>query len=236
MAKARHNAADESAALAALFDLVSMGFAYPGQDLYRALNDGRYLEAAESNVALLGDPPALVEALKALAAGLKTLANDYSQRQLETEYNALFELSRDEAPLHLNAHLYMEGRPDPVPVYRRLQKIYREFALELNAEKATESPDHLAVELEFVAYLFDLLQLTLCGEREDSVERIRHGLAAFFEELGWVENFIDALEQRSPHPFYLPLGNLLRALIRHDDKGINQRFVNEKRFLTPLIL
>ncbi len=208
------NSADESAALAALFDLVSMGFAYPSQDLYRALIDGRYIEAAESNVALLGNPPALVEALQSLAVGLKTLAVDYSHRQLESEYNALFELSRDEAPLHLNAHLYMESRPDPVPVYRRLQKIYREFALELNDEKATESPDHLAVELEFVAYLFDLLQLTQCGEREDSVERIQHGLSAFFDELAWAEKFIDALERRSGHPFYQPLGNLLRTLIR----------------------
>jgi TorA maturation chaperone TorD len=217
MATAKHNAADESAALAALFDLVSMGFAYPSQDLYRALTDGRYIEAAESNVALLGNPPVLVGALQALAAGLKTLSKDCNHRQLETEYNALFELSRDEVPLHLNAHLYMEGRPDPVPVYKRLQKSYREFALELNPEKATESPDHLAVELEFVAYLFDLLQLTLVGEREDSVERIQRGLAAFFEELGWVENLINALEQRSAHPFYLPLGNLLRALIRQHE-------------------
>jgi TorA maturation chaperone TorD len=214
MATARHNAADESAALAALFDLVSMGFAYPGQDLYRALIDGRYIEAVESNVALLGNPPELVMALQALAAGLKGLAEDCSHRQLETEYNALFELNRDEVPLHLNAHLYMEGRPDPVPIYRRLQQIYREFALELNTEKAAESPDHLAVELEFVAYLYDLLQLTLCGEREDSVERIRQGLAVFFRELDWVGNFIDALEKRSGHPFYLPLGNLLRTLIR----------------------
>jgi TorA maturation chaperone TorD len=208
------NTVDESAAFAALFDLVSMGFAYPSQDLYRALTDGRYIEAAESNVALLGNPSALVEALQSLAVGLKSLAGDYSHRQLETEYNALFELSRDQAPLHLNAHLYMEGKPAPVPVYRHLQKIYREFAVELNAEKATESPDHLAVELEFVAYLFDLLQLTLVGEREDSVERIQHGLSAFFNELDWVEKFIDALEQRSGHPFYLPLGHLLRTLIR----------------------
>ncbi len=215
MATARQNAADESAALAALFDLVSMGFAYPSQDLYRALTDGRYIEAAESNVALLGNPPELGAALESLAAGLKTLAGDCSQRQLEVDYNALFELSRDEAPLHLNAHLYMEGRPEPASVYRRLQKLYREFALEMNVEKATEPPDHLAVELEFVAYLFDLLQLTLCGERKDSVERIQQGLAAFFTELDWVDNFIDALEQRSGHPFYLPLGNLLRTLIRH---------------------
>jgi TorA maturation chaperone TorD len=215
MAMAMKNAVDESAAFAVLFDLVSMGFAYPGQDLYRALTDGRYIEAAESNVVLLGDPPPLVEALQSLAAGLKTVASDYSHRQLETEYNALFELSRDEAPLHLNAHLYMEGQTAPAAVYWRLQKIYREFALELNAEEATESPDHLAVELEFVAYLYDLLQLTLSGEREDSVERIQRGLAAFFDELDWVDSFIDALQQRPGHPFYQPLGNLLRALIRH---------------------
>ncbi len=208
------NTVDESAALAALFDLVSMGFAYPSQDLYRALTDGRYTEAAESNVALLGNPAPLVEVLKPLAAGLNTLADDCTHRRLETEYIALFEHGRDEAPLHLNAHLYMEGMPDPVPVYRDLQKIYCEFAVELNTEKATESPDHLAVELEFVAYLFDLLQLTLGGERKDSVERIQHGLTAFFDELDWVGNFVDALEQRSVHPFYLPLGNFLCTLIK----------------------
>lgn len=214
MTTARHNAADECAAYAALFDLLSMGFDYPSQDLYRALTDGRYREAAESNVALLGNPPALVEALQSLNSGLDRLAHEHTHRQLETEYNALFELNRERAPLHLNAHLYLEGRPDPAPVYRRLQKIYHEFALELDAEKASGSPDHLAVELEFVAYLYDLLQLTLCGEREDSVERIRRGLAAYFDELGWVEKLVGALEQRTAHPFYLPLAQLLRTLLR----------------------
>ncbi len=205
---------EESTALAALYDLISVGFSYPREAVYHRLSDGSFSAAAADSVSRLGDPPALLAAMQELAIGLQTLALDYPQTRLESEYIALFELNREDEALHLNAHLYAPGHPDPGPLHRHLQDVYRAFGIELKADRATEWPDHLSVQLEFMAYLYRLLGTALEeGAEPRELSRIRGGIDAFYAELEWIPRFVDSLERRSEHPFYVPLAQLLRTLI-----------------------
>ena len=46
----------QSEASAALYDLVAVGFSYPGEQLYRALIDGSFRATAAANAACLDNP------------------------------------------------------------------------------------------------------------------------------------------------------------------------------------
>ena len=101
-----------------------------------------------------------------------------------------------------------------MPVHRHLQAVYRAFDVELKADAATEWPDHLSVQLEFMAYLYRLRARALeDGADPQELNRVRSGIDAFHGELEWILRFVDALERRSEHPIYVPLAQLLRTLI-----------------------
>ena len=77
-----------------------------------------------------------------------------------------------------------------------------------------ERPDHLTVELEFLSYLYRLLNSMLRGHEKDGIAEVRRGIENFLGELVWVNHLVERLEERSEHPFYVPLARFLRALIQ----------------------
>jgi DMSO reductase family type II enzyme chaperone len=204
-----------SEASAAVYDLLARGFSYPDQVLYRALTSGSFGADALANIALLGNPAPLHDALEPLLAGLGVLGNTYAWDKLQSEYLELFELNRHQVPLHLNAHLYTPGQTDPAAVHRHLQDTYRAFGLELKPDPRVESPDHLTLQLEFLAYLYRLLGSVLRTGEPDAAGRVRDGISGFLDELAWIHRFVELLQDRSAHPFYVPLAGLLRALLIH---------------------
>ncbi len=204
-----------SEASAALYDLLALGFSYPRQELYRALTSGDFSADAAANIALLGNPAPLHDALEQLVAGIRVVADTYPCDKLESQYLELFELNRNQAPLHMNAHLYAPGQADPVTVYRQLQGMYCAFGLELKADPRVEAPDHLTLQLEFLAYLYRLLGSMLKTREQDAADRVREGIETFLGELVWIYRFVALLQDRSAHPFYVPLAGLLQALLVH---------------------
>ncbi len=132
---------------------------------------------------------------------------------LESDYVGLFELNKQDPPLHLNGHLYMDGEHNLIPMMKRLKEQYQAFGMELKIDEGSEQPDHLTVELEFMAYLYSEYAEAAQGEAKWSMENIRDGILSFQKELTWVPKFVDALERRSIHPFYVPLGRFLVAML-----------------------
>ena len=202
-------------ASAALCDLLALGFSYPDQELYSALNSGSFSADAAANIALLGDPAPLRDALEHLVAGVRIVTDAGPLEKLESEYLELFELNRHQPPLHLNAHLYAPGQTDPVPLYRKLNDMYRAFGLELKADPRVESADHLTLQLEFLAYLYRLRGSMLKTRQQDATARVREGIETFLIELAWVDRFVELLRDRCGHPFYVPLAGLLQTLLLH---------------------
>jgi DMSO reductase family type II enzyme chaperone len=204
-----------SEASAALCELLALGFSYPDQELYRALTSGSFSAEAAANTARLGDPAPLRDALEQLLAGVRIVADACSLEKLESEYLELFELNRHQPPLHLNAHLYAPGQTDPMPLYRQLNDMYRAFGLEVKADPRVESPDHLTLQLEFLAYLYRLHGSMVRTREQDAAARVSEGIETFLGELVWIHRFAALLQDRCAHPFYVPLAGLLQTLLVH---------------------
>ncbi len=202
-----------SEASAALYDLLALGFSYPDEQLYGALTSGSFSADAAANIALLGNPAPLHDAHEQLVAGIRVVAGTGARDKLESQYLELFELNRNPAPLHLNAHLYAPGQADPVTMYRQLQGMYCAFGLELKADPQVEAPDHLTLQLEFLAYLYRLLGSMLRTREQDAAARVREGIETFLGELAWIHRFVELLQDRSAHPFYVPLAHFLETML-----------------------
>ncbi len=206
------SAAQRSAAWASLYNAVSVAFAYPSQRLYEALRDGSFIHIVMEAMAVV--PMATSECL-ALQSGVADTVNSRTLIELETEYISLFEANQDLPPLHPYAHLYDPKEADRISMLRRLQSIYREYGLILKSDEGADQPDHLTVEVEFLAYLHNLLSAALAGEQGRTVAALEKGLRSFQKELEWVPTFVSLLEKRSNHPFYVPVGHLLTSMLEN---------------------
>jgi nitrate reductase assembly molybdenum cofactor insertion protein NarJ len=198
-----HNKAIEAQAF--IFDLLSVSFAYPTEEMYQSLLDGRYADELIQRVLLLPKTERLTDIVHELEAfSKKEHAADYNA--FESEYISLFEYNKDAIPLHPNAHLYSEDEPQPVPVYQRLKSLYRDFDIEIDSGKATEKPDHLSVQLEFFAYLHRLLL-----EEKDArgQQKIKNAIRDFCIELEWTHRWTELLRSRPVHAFYRPLAEFM---------------------------
>lgn len=200
-------------ATALLHDLFSVAFAYPHPEFIATLGNGKFVEVTKQCLDSLKKPEPLATALRSFERGLDSLPPEFIAKQLESDYIALFELDTKQTPLYLNAHLYSDAKPNPVPVYQRLIETYQSAGIELKSGEGVEQPDHLSVELEFQGYLYRLLDKTLRGETDSSAQTISAAIDDFRKELAWVQRWLAALEVRGGHPVYGPLGKLLWSVL-----------------------
>jgi TorA maturation chaperone TorD len=132
--------------------------------------------------------------------------------ELTAEYDRVFGLvpSRECPPFETEYHRTTE------PFFRAQQLadvagFYRAFGLEPSRGRP-ERPDHIALELEFVAFLLakkrlaeDNDQMIVCSEAE----------SAFFRDhlLWWVPSFAAGLRRKGVGGLYAGLGRILAALV-----------------------
>lgn len=192
-----------------IFDLLSVSFAYPTEEMYQSLLDGQYVDELNQRIALMPHPKRFETVMQQLA-NFRTGMHARDYKEFEAEYISLFEHNKEPSALHLNGHLYSDDEPQPVPVFQRLLAMYRDFELEMSTDKYTEQPDHLSIQLEFFAYLFRLL---LQDNDERTVQKIETALTEFCIELEWVHNWAAQLMSRPEHAFYQPLAQLLLLML-----------------------
>jgi len=209
---ARMPLADRFLAYAALYDLLSEAFAYPNAEFYAALQSKDFPARLSDAFGALPETPALSAAHAALQAAVATTLIDCPFQKLESEYIALFDANRELPTVHPYARLYGEQVVNPAMLLQRLQAIYREQGLALDADNGAEQADHLTVQLEFMALLFQRLAQT----PEDAAAQ--EEAKAFLAELAWLPRFVAALDDRGgvPHWLYHPLAHLLAALYAGD--------------------
>ncbi len=196
-----------------MYDTVAVAFSYPNQDFFTALSEGHFVQKIKETIADLSDGSTLVFPCNALAKGVADIMEISTAVDLESDYVGLFKLNKQDSPLHLNGHLYTDGEHNLIPMMKRLQEQYRSFGMESKIDEGSEEPDHLTVELKFLAYLYEKYAGAIQGEASRPMEKIRDGVLSFQNELAWVPKFVDALGRRSNHPFYVPLGRFLVAML-----------------------
>ena len=171
------------------------------------------MQALKQAITELTDAGALLFPCNALEKGVLETVEISTPVDLESDYVGLFELNQQNPPLHLNAHLYLDSERNLIPLRRRLQELYQSFGMELKLDAGAEQPDHLTVELEFLAYLYNECVRAGVGEGKWPLEKVSDGITSIQKELSWVPAFVNQLEHRSNHPFYVPLGRFLVAVL-----------------------
>lgn len=207
--------ADRCLAYATLYDLLSESFVYPGADFYAQLQSGLFAAKLGAALSALADPPALSAARTALLNAVEATLADCPLPQLESDYIALFDASRELPAVHPYARLYGEQSVSPAALLQKLQAIYREHGLALGTDRGAEQADHITVQLEFMALLFQRLAQT-----PDDAAAFA-AVQAFLPQLAWLPRFVAMLDDRgAPHPFYHPLAHFLAALHASSDAGV----------------
>jgi len=203
-------AADRYLAYGTLYDLLSEAFTYPSTEFYAALLSKDFPARLSDALGALPETPALSAAHTALRAAMETIS-DCPQLQLESDYIALFDASRELPVIHPYARLYGEQIVNPAILLQQLQAIYREQGLVLGDDHGAEQADHITVQLEFMALQFRRLAQTPddAATQEDA--------RAFLSQLAWLPRFVVALDERgTSHWLYHPLAHLLAALYAGD--------------------
>jgi len=198
---------------------LSRAFLPPGEESFNAMKDllADDLEEIASDV----DYP-IADSLAELRTVMGRVADPLALLQA---YSGLFLQPPRQVPI--NASLYLDGA-----IMGRstdaMERIYRNHGMQ-KAEGFRDLPDHLALLLEFIAYLFDKAHDQ--ADAEDARAFIREFL------LSWVPVFVRQLEKATGElghpPVYLHLARVLRAALIHDAGEIPEdlwRIIDPDRF------
>lgn len=200
----------EAEAMAVLLDQFSLLFAYPDAEFHQSLIDGGYLGLLHRNLEVLGITPLLDKNVVAMGTAISEMVcRPYEQWQ--ADYIALFDVNAMQAPLHPYARLYADGQSDPVRVQQDLNALYAAYGVQ--RREGSEQPDHLAVQLEFMAYLFAQLSLSVDGECDYSYVFVEEGITRNRQALRWITRFSEHLRTRQEGLLYANAIQLLDHLL-----------------------
>lgn len=98
-----------------------------------------------------------------------------------------------------------------------VQRLYREAGFELDPE-AGQVPDHLAVELEFVAHLAAQEAEKWAAGSEEGAHALRERQRVFVNKhLGeWSIDFARSLRDETTHPYFVFLADMLETVVGSD--------------------
>jgi TorA maturation chaperone TorD len=190
-----------------LLDFENQELAREAADLLRAEAQPVSLGCGELSREALDVRPLLLETVRPLA-------------ELRAEYDRVFGLvpSRECPPYETEYH------PSSETFFRSQQLadvagFYRAFGLDPSRAEP-ERPDHVALELEFVAFLLLKKRLALASGApdEDIAERVslcEEAERTFFREhlAWWIPSFTRGLRRKAGSGFYVEAGRVLAALL-----------------------
>lgn len=206
---------------------LARGFTYPDADWVSALLDDRW-------------PTTLAEVLKPLgvrsrkvARAVKTLPTEpiAALQALQLEYTYLFinAVPHVPAPPYASAYTgqrHLMGEPAEAAL-----RAYREACLSL-AENCDVLPDHLAVELEFLAWLNEQAVAAWdAGEEEQAQTRADQQRTFLRDHVQpWLPRFCRRVEEAARVPFYRELARLTASLlsVASQHESSHSRFPTKK--------
>jgi putative dimethyl sulfoxide reductase chaperone len=185
-----------------LCQLMAILFSPPDEEMVEQIHQGgghsfrrRFVESCDGDLNLLngflmeGDPGIILKNLGDEYDRLFSRLNNGSISPVESVYKPWTQDPSCSLPFASERGLLMSDSA------MHLLEIYRQTGLDM-AEEFKGCPDHIALELEFLSYLYG-------GATDKEVKQ-------FVEDhLDWIPPFRDELMKLHPHPFY---GSLLEIL------------------------
>lgn len=233
---------DGSLARAFVYRFLAQAFEYPTREGWTWLSDPGTHSAFQAAVRVCaaisfdhasGADGAMLDAAVTLVTGSETGAlDDYL-----TDYIALFgHAARGTCPL--NEIEYGDLKADPLFQPHRLADLaafYRAFGLEL-ADDAAERPDHLAIELEFMAVLAAAEAFAVEQHLDETSRAIGYQAQRHFlrEHLGrWIPGFARRLERMAGAAYLGCLARFTREFIHADCRRFQVQPGSDELCLRP---
>ncbi len=143
----------EQEAKAALHSLLAQAMNYPDAKLVDSLRKGKFAGALSSSLVVLGNTSLKGDIKKCRKEYLRKDSMDKKEMLLglERDYTRMFFSSRPRLA-YLFESVYREGKLLQESTFE-IARLYRDAGLVLN-EDFRLPPDHIAVELEFLSFLF----------------------------------------------------------------------------------
>src|SRR3990170_5728932 len=195
-------AADSLPSLSQLYLFLGKCFSYPTQEFYQLTQDEGTGEQVRT----------MVEALP-FDVNFKGIPTpSLPQEDFESEYISAFDLAfgpSHPCPLHESDHRDDVSSTD---ITEELLRFYEHFQVKLG-DKERDYPDHLVVELEFMAYLAKKEGDAL--KRENDPAPYRFAQADFLERHleKWVSRLDERIQKRIKEPFYRGASAFLREFL-----------------------
>jgi len=195
-------AADSLPSVSQLYLLLGRCFSYPTQEFHQLTQD----EGTGEQVR------AMVEALPFDVNFNGIPSPSLPQEEFESEYISAFDIAfgpSHPCPLHESDHRDDVSSTD---ITEELLRFYEHFQVKLS-DKERDYPDHLVVELEFMAYLAK--KEADAGKRGNDPAPYRRAQADF---LGrhldkWVPKLDEKIQKRMKQPFYQGASSFLREFL-----------------------
>lgn len=171
------------------YELLSLAFSYPGENLFVAIKEGAFGDVFGKTAPI----PETIEELEVEYCRLFVGPGVVEVPPYESIYRA--------TELEIQKGLVMGD------VAFEVQNKYKKAGLAIKKD-FTDMPDHIAVEILFVAYL-EAMESSNPGQNY-----LEHKDQFMKEHLGvWVPNFIDAIKRKGHHPWYIYVAGLLEDTI-----------------------
>ena len=195
-------AADSLPSVSQVYLFLGKCFSYPTQEFYQLTQD----EGTGEEVR------AMVEALP-FDVNFKGIPSpSLPQEEFESEYIKSFDIAfgpSHPCPLHESDY---RDDVSSTEITEELLRFYEHFQVKLS-DKERDYPDHLVVELEFVAYLAK--KEADAGKRGNNPAPYRRAQVDFLERHldKWVPKLDEKIQKRIKQPFYQGASSFLREFL-----------------------
>jgi len=206
-----------------VYNFIARGFRPPSASLFAGRDDDAPLQRVAKALAVLEAPELQQDAeqLSQFSGRNAASGQPAALQELAVEYNRLF--VGPAPPLaypYESVYQHPEGLVMGAPALQVLER-YAEEGLSLSRE-SRELPDHVAVELEFMAYLCEReLQAHEAGEAECAAQYIEKEHRFLADHLlKWVPAFCDKIICSSDSVFYIFLARMAKDFLRWDMENL----------------
>lgn len=202
------------------YQLLSLSMQFPSEELAIAMSDGSYLE---DGIAILEDLSCSNEEIQFVrkAAEQLTTAKDSTKllKEMRCEYTRLFnDPKRPQLAIYESVFHYLPAgnKEKPMlfmsPEAMDAEKCYRDAGIKVET-KFGEPADHMAVELEFMMFLYANKGKALLENNPSELEMINRHIQKFTEgHLNkWGFKFFEHLEATTTHEHYKLIAIIAKA-------------------------
>lgn len=211
-----HHLSDLARLRGGTYRLLAAWFFYPNDFLVAIAPEAarllRQYEEVASNLAFYNQWQSLLDALDRMRPP--------QLQELQVSYMRLFSESGSHPSIPLCESGYLSS-PEQIPwVGASIVRQYQEGGVALSAQ---EVPDHLAVELEFLAYLCNREMVAWKEEKWRSVSKILAGEKRFLNDhlYKWLPALLEKILERKEGKFYHLLSKTAWAVIAHDSDFVS---------------